>query len=156
MLRAMRATSSFLGRGGRTARACPYPYSCSCHRPRLCVCDVARAHPTQHFARWLDCRHISTCRPVPELFFVLVSNPPRLIAALLGNVGEHAVPFGLIEHAGLGPAALDETEIAIDVRHVFRRTLGHEAAVRTRLATDTQRSALRAFNELALVAALPF
>ena len=52
-------------------------------------------------------------------------------ASSLGNVGEHAVPFVLIEHAGPGLAAFDEAEIAIEVGDVFRRTLRQEAAIRT-------------------------
>src|SRR6516225_5949744 len=77
--------------------------------------------------------------PVPELFFELVGDPAGLVSALLGDVGEHALPFGLIERASLGPAAFDQTEIAIEVGHVFRRTPGQEAAVRARLATSAQR-----------------
>jgi hypothetical protein len=84
-----------------------------------------------------------------------VGDPPRLVSALLGNVGEHAVPFVLIEHAGLGLAAFDEAEIAIEVGDVFRRTLRQEAAIRTWLAADAQCAALRAFDQLALASALP-
>src|SRR5262249_29078881 len=54
-----------------------------------------------------------------------------------------------------GSAALDETKLTGGGRNELRRTLGQEAAVRTRLAADTQRAALRALDELALVTALP-
>jgi hypothetical protein len=54
-----------------------------------------------------------------------------------------------------GSAALDQTELTGGGCNEFRRTLGHEAAVRTRLAADAQRAALRALDQLALVAALP-
>src|SRR5262249_21304413 len=117
---------------------------------------VARAHPAQHFARGFDCRNISTFRPVPELFFELVCDPPRLIAALVGNVGEHAVPSAFLDLVIVddGSAALDEPELAGSGRNELRRTLRQEPAVGTRLATNAQRVALRALDQLALVATL--
>src|SRR6266436_3933291 len=129
----------------------------SCRRPRLGIRDVARAHPAQDLTRGLDWRHIAARRPVPELFFELVCDPPQLIAALLGNVSEHAVPSAFLDLVIVddGFAAFDEPKLAGGGRNELRRTLGHEAATGTRIATHAQRAALRALDQFALVVALP-
>src|SRR5262249_28173058 len=129
----------------------------SCRAPRFGVCDIARAHPAQDLTRGLDRGRVPARWPVAELFFELVCDPPRLIATLLGYVSEHAVPSIFLDLVIVddGSAALDEAKLASGGRNELRRALGQEAAVGTRLAADTQRAALRAFNELALVAALP-
>src|SRR5262249_2552716 len=130
--------------------------ACSCRCPRLGIGDVARAHPAQDFARGLDRGHVPTGWPIPELLFELVRHPARLVAALLRNVREHAVPPAFFDLVIVddSSAALDEPELAGGGRNELRRPLGQESAVGTRLAANAQRAALRALDQLALVAAL--
>src|SRR5712671_927434 len=71
---------------------CGYASGSCCRPPRFGVGDVSRAHIAQNLTRGLDRRHVPTGWPIPELFFVLVSDPSGLLAALIGNLGEHAVP----------------------------------------------------------------
>lgn len=94
---------------------------------------------------------------MPKLFLELVGDPAALVSALLGNVGKHAMPSIFLDLIimGDGSSALDETKLAGGGCNELRWTLGQEAAVGTGLAANAQRAALRAFNELALVAALP-
>src|SRR5262249_54544059 len=129
----------------------------SCRRPRLCIRDVARAHPAQDFARGLDRRRVPACWPVAKLFLELVGDPAGLVSALLGNVGEHAMPSIFLDPVIMddGSSALDETKLAGGGRNELRRTPGHEAALGTGLATNTQRAALRALDQFALMATLP-
>src|SRR5262245_55209347 len=84
----------------------------------------------------------------------LVGDPAGPVAALLGNVRKHAVPSAFLDLVIVddGSAALDEPQLAGGGRNELRRTLGHKAAVGTRLATNAQRAALRALDQLALVA----
>src|SRR5262245_29721644 len=86
---------------------------CSC-RPRLGVGDVGRADPAQHFARGLDWRRVMARWPLSELCFELVGDPPRLVAALLRNVRERAVPSAFLDLviADDGSAAVDEPQLA--------------------------------------------
>src|SRR5215467_10659052 len=119
---------------------CVYKRCWSCRRPRLGIRDVARAHPAEDFARGFDWRHVATCRPMPKLFLELVGDPAGLVSALLGNVGEHAMPSIFLDFIIMddGSSALDETKLAGGGRNELRWTLGHEAALGTGLATNTQ------------------
>ena len=84
-------------------------------------------------------------------------DPTGLVAALGGDVCQHGVPFGPLEravaHARL--AALDEPEFAVGGHNELGRALRQEAAIRARLAAHTNMTALRAFEQLGLAAALP-
>src|SRR5262249_50878649 len=103
----------------------------SCRRPRPGIRDVARAHPAEHFARGFGWRHMLACRPVAEFFLELVGDPAALVSALLGNVGEHAMPSIFLDLIIMddGSAALDEPKLAGGGRNELCRALWQEAAV---------------------------
>src|SRR5262245_671382 len=115
--------------------------------------DHARSHPALDFRRWWNgCRRAVPGRECAELRLVLVRDPTWLVAALLGDEREHRVParsgFGVIVGAARATVG-DQTKLAVSHEHVARWPLRQESTVWARFPADTQRSALRAFDQLA-------
>src|SRR5262245_16657743 len=95
MPRATLATASSLDRQQRTAATCPYPFrACSWARPLgFCVSDLARTDVAAHLGcGWDRLRRAAPRWERAELFLEFVGDPAGLVAALVGDVGEHPVP----------------------------------------------------------------
>src|SRR5262249_23418641 len=102
--------------------------------------DHSRSHPALDLGRWRNrLGRASPGRKRAELGAIFVGNPPRLVAALAGDVGEHAVPLatGFRIVGGIACATIgDETELTVSHEHVARWPLRQEAAMRAGFASS--------------------
>src|SRR5262245_32390396 len=112
---------------------------------RLSALRIARAHPRENFGRRLDRADAPVLRPVAELFAVLVRDPAGLVAALDGDAGEHGVPLPPRFRAifvSLSSAGLDKSELALCGCNKLAGPFRLPAAIRTRLAAQSNRERL--------------